>query len=180
MAAPGHFASSVGIEPDRVLAMQAAVCVRPLGVRQHLRSVLFSGSMRRLRQFARTQSTGGLLAVYVAYSLVIQATMASVGLGMSVGAAPNRVGFVLCSFAPRQTVPAPADRQTPAPTPRCPFCFVAAQSAGHVATAGEPPPSPGYVGVPVASISTPLSDGMFVPQFRHQHGEPRAPPALSA
>jgi len=129
--------------------------------------------------FAST-SRSGLLAVHVAYSHVIQATMASVGLGMSAGAAPNRVGFVLFSFASRQTVPAPADRQPPAPPPRCPFCFVAAQSAGHVATAGEPPPSPGYVGVPIASISTPISDGIFVPQLGHQHGEPRAPPALSA
>ena len=68
------------------------------------------------------------------------------------------------------------DRQTPAP--QCPFCFVAAQSAGHVATAGEAPAFPAYAGLLVATISQPLGDGTFVPQFRHRHGEPRAPPAV--
>ena len=118
------------------------------------------------------------MAVYVAYSLAIQGTMASVGLGMSVGAAPDQVGFVLCSFASDQT--ASGDRQTPAPAPQCPFCFVAGQSAGHVATAGEAPAFPAYAGVPIAAISHPIGDGTFVPQFRHRHGEPRAPPPFSA
>jgi hypothetical protein len=117
------------------------------------------------------------LAVYIAYSLAIQATMASVGLGMSVSAAPDRVGFVLCSLASHQTAPAPG-RQAPAP--QCPFCFVAAQSAGHVATAGNPPAFSAYVGVPIAAISHPIDDRTFFPQFRHRHGEARAPPAVSA
>ena len=55
------------------------------------------------------------MAVYVAYSLAIQAMMASVGLGMSVGAAPDQTGFVLCSVAFHQTAPAPGDRHTPDP-----------------------------------------------------------------
>jgi hypothetical protein len=134
-------------------------------------------SMRRLRQFVRTRSRGGLLAVYVAYSLAIQSMMASVGLGMSAGASPDQIGSVLCSFALHRTAPAPSDRQTP--TPQCPFCFVAAQSAGHVATAGEAPAFPAYAGLLIAAISEPLGEGTFVPQSRHRHGEPRAPPALS-
>jgi len=135
--------------------------------------------MRRLRHFVRTRWTGGLLAVYIAYSLALQATMASVGLGMSVSAGPDQVGFVLCSFASHQTAPAPG-RQTPAPAPQCPFCLVAAQSASHVATATEPPAFPTYVGVPIAAISHPIDVGAFVPQFRHRHGEARAPPVFSA
>jgi len=52
--------------------------------------------MKCLRQFVRLRSRGGLLTVFVAYSLAIQAVIASVGLGMSAGASPD--GFVLCSF----------------------------------------------------------------------------------
>ncbi len=116
------------------------------------------------------------MAVYIAYSLAIQAMMASVGLGMSAGAAPDLAGFAICSFAHR-TAPAPGDRQTPAP--QCPFCFVAAQSAGHVATAGEVPAIPAYAGILIATISRRIGAEPFVPQFRHRHGEPRAPPAVS-
>lgn len=125
------------------------------------------------------QSRGGLLAVYLAYALAIQATMASIGLGMSAGVAPDRAGFVLCSFASHRTAPAPGDRQLPSRTPQCPFCFVAAQSAGYVAAAGEPPAFPAYAGLLVAAISRPLGDGTFVPHFRHLRAEPRAPPTVS-
>jgi hypothetical protein len=114
------------------------------------------------------------LALSVAYSLAIQAMMASIGLGMSAGAAPDRLGFVLCSYASHQT--APGDRQTPAP--QCPFCFVAAQSAGHFATTGDAPAFPAYAGLLIAALSQPLGEGTFVPLF-HRQGEPRAPPATS-
>jgi hypothetical protein len=158
----------------------ATVCGRPLSRRQRVGSVLFPVLMRRLRQFVRTQSRGGLLAVYVAYSLALQATMASIGLGMSVSTAPDRVGFVLCGVTSHRTAPASGDRHTPAPAPQCPFCFVAAQSTGHVATTGEAPAFPAYACVPIAAISHPIGDGTFVSQFRHRNGEPRAPPAFSA
>jgi hypothetical protein len=117
------------------------------------------------------------LALAVAYSLAIQAMMASVGLGMSTGAAPDQLGFVLCSYASHQSAPAPGDRQSPAPP--CPFCFVAAQTAGHVATADEVPAFPAYAGLLIATLSQPLGDATFVPQFRHRQGEPRAPPSIS-
>jgi len=136
--------------------------------------------MRRLRQFVRTQSRGDLLAVYLAYSLALQATMASIGLGMSVSTAPDRVGFVLCGVTSHRTAPASGDRHTPAPAPQCSFCFVAAQSTGHVATTGEAPAFPACACVPIAAISHPIGDGTFVSQFRHRNGEPRAPPAFSA
>jgi hypothetical protein len=124
------------------------------------------------------------LAVCVAFSLAIQALMASVGLGMSLGVAPapGKEGLVLCILASDETVNAPArdhDRQKPNPAPLCPFCFVAAQSAGHAATTGEAPTFPAYAGLLIAAISGPKGDGAFVPQFRHMHGEPRAPPTFS-
>ena len=133
--------------------------------------------MRRLRQFARMPARGGLLALYLAYSLTIQAVMASVSFGMLAGAAPDLAGFALCSVASHHAAPASGDRQTPAP--QCPFCFVAAQSAGHFATAGEAPAFPAYAGMLIFAISHPLGDGTFVPQFRRKAGEPRAPPAVS-
>ena len=117
------------------------------------------------------------MAVYLAYALAIQATMASVGLGMSAGGAPDQAGFILCSFASHHAAPVPGDRQ--APTPQCPFCFVAAQSVGHVATMGEAPVFPAYAGLLIAAILHPLSGGAYVPHFRHRLGEPRAPPAVS-
>lgn len=119
------------------------------------------------------------MALSVAYSLAIQAMMASIGLGMSAGVASDQLGFILCSYASHRTAPAPGDRQTPASAPQCPFCFVAAQSAGHVATAGEATAFPVYAGLVIAALSQPLGDGTFVPQFRHRQGEPRAPPAVS-
>src|SRR5437868_5288501 len=101
--------------------------------------------MSCLRQLVRSRSRGGLLAVYVAYSLAIQAIMASVGLGMSADATADRTDLVLCSFAFNQTANAPVrddNRQKPSPAPQCPFCFIAAQSAGHIATTGDAPAFP--------------------------------------
>ena len=122
------------------------------------------------------------MAVCVAYSIAIQAMMASIGFGMLVSATPDRTGFVLCSFASSQTADAPVregDRQKPNPASQCPFCFAATQSAGQVATAGEPPAFPAYAGLLGAAISAAVGDTAFVSQFRHRNGEPRAPPTLS-
>lgn len=121
------------------------------------------------------------MAVCIAYSLAIQAIMASVGLGMSPAAASGQA-LVLCGVASIQAANAPArdsDRQKPSPAPQCPFCFIAAQSAGHVATMGETPAFPAYAGLLSAAISNPIGSGVFVSSFRHSHGEPRAPPAFS-
>jgi hypothetical protein len=134
--------------------------------------------MKCLRQFVRLRSRGGLLAVFVAYSLAIQAMMASVGLGMSAG----DDGFVLCSFASHQIADEPArdnGRQKPGPAPECPFCFVAAQSAGHIATMGEAPAFPAYAGLLSSQNLHPIGAGAFVFQLHHSHGEPRAPPTFS-
>jgi hypothetical protein len=138
--------------------------------------------MKCLRQFLRSRSKAGLVAICVAYSLAIQAIMASVGFGMSVGATPDQAGYVLCGLDANQTANAPArdgDRQKPGPAPQCPFCFVAAQSAGHVATVDDAVGFPAYAGLQSAAILDPVGAAPFVSQFRHRHGEPRAPPAFS-
>jgi hypothetical protein len=122
------------------------------------------------------------LAVYIAYSLAIQAMMASVGFGMSTDAASERPSVVLCSFALHQTANAPAQdggRQKPSPAPQCLFCFVAAQSAGHIATMGEAPAFPACAGLMSVAISNPIGARAFVFQLHHSHGEARAPPTFS-
>jgi hypothetical protein len=132
--------------------------------------------MRCLRHFVRTQWRGGVLAVYVAYSLAVQGLMASVGLGMAAGAAPGPEDFVLCGAASHQGEPA---RDPQAPAPHCPFCFVAAQSAGLVATAGVTPAFPAYASLSIGAVSPRRGDGTSLLQVRYTHGEPRAPPGVS-
>lgn len=109
--------------------------------------------------------------------------MASVGLGMSTYAVPGQNWLVFCSSAAGLTAHAPAkssDPQNRSPQPQCPFCFVAAQSAGYVATAGEPPASPAYVGGRVTdTLSGHRGDKVVLLQPRRTVGDPRAPPAFS-
>lgn len=132
-----------------------------------------------LRQFIRSRRSSRLLALWIAYSLGIQAVMASVGLGMSAFAAPGPDDFVICSHA-SAGAPAPAgDRQTPSPGRPCPFCFVAAQSAGCIPLAAEAPAFPRRGGLPVASVSDRIGEGSFVPRFPRMVGAPRAPPTFS-
>jgi len=136
--------------------------------------------MKRSRRLVRLLSRDGLLTVFVAYSLAIQAVMASVGLGMSVGG--SRDGIILCSFASHQTANDAArdgGRRKPSQAPQCPFCFVAAQSAGHIATIGEAPAFLAYASLLSTAILDPISAGAFVFRLHHRHGEPRAPPSFS-
>lgn len=136
-----------------------------------------------MRKLICCRRAGALFAVYIAYTLAIEAVMASVGLGMSAFAAPGQATLVLCSLADGLTIDAPAktgDRQNQTPRPQCPFCFVAAQSVGHVATAGEPPVFPAYVGSRViGALSDHCRDKVFPPRPRRTVGDPRAPPAFS-
>jgi hypothetical protein len=123
------------------------------------------------------------LAICVAYLLAIHGFVATVGLGMSAAAdQPDWSGHVLCSLVFNKTANAPArenDGHKPSRAPQCPFCFVAAQSAGYIAIAGETPTFPSYASLSSTAISDPVGDGIFVPQLRHRHGEPRAPPTFS-
>ena len=137
-------------------------------------------SMLGLRQFIRPRRSGSLIAVSVAYALAIQALLASIGLGMSAAVIPGQADFVACSFASGLNAHAPAtegDRQKPGPQPQCPFCFIAAQSGGQVATMGEAQALPAYAGLRVVdALSGHINDRKFIPPFRRTAGDPRAPP----
>lgn len=119
-----------------------------------------------------------MLALWIAYSLAIQALMASVGIGMSAFAASDADGFDICGRA-SAGAPQSGDHQNPNPSPSCPFCFVAVQSAGHIALAGVTPAFPVYTGLLLAPVSDRTVNRTFIPQFRRTLGDPRAPPAIS-
>src|SRR5215472_8504675 len=97
-----------------------------------------------LRQFIRSGRSSRFLALWIAYSLAIQALMASVGLGMSAFAAPGPDGFVICGHASGGRPASTHDRQNRNPASPCPFCFVAAQSAGHFPLLSAAPAFPLY------------------------------------
>jgi cobalamin synthase len=133
-----------------------------------------------MRQLRPPRFSRGVLAVCIAYALAIQALMASVGLGMSAFAPAGRTGLVICSWAAPTPAPTPdSDRQKRGPAPQCPFCFIAAQSACHIALAGEATALPAYAALLVGSIFDSIGDATFVPRLRRTTGDPRAPPALS-
>jgi hypothetical protein len=131
--------------------------------------------LRHLRRFRRA---GRFLAVCLAYALAVQAVVASVGTGMSALAAPGQAGFAICS---QISAPGSAGDHHPSNSvPQCPFCFVAAQSAGHFALAGAAPAAPIYTALAFAAVADPIGHVAFVPPFRRTLGDPRAPPAFSA
>lgn len=139
-------------------------------------------AMFDLRHLRRFRQTGRVLAVCLAYALAIQAVMASVGTGMSAFAASGQGGFVICGQSP-PPVPGPGgDRRGdhgPNSVPPCPFCFVAAQTAGLIALTGAVPAPPAYAGLAIAVVPDPVGPGAIVPRFRRVAGDPRAPPAVS-
>lgn len=132
-----------------------------------------------LRQFRRLRLLGRVLAVSLAYALGVQAMIASVGAGMSAFAASDQPGSAICNAGPAPTPGQAGDRQKPNP-PSCPFCFVAAQTAGHVALTSVAPPVPAYAGLVVAAVPDCSGRDVFVPGFRRTTGDPRGPPAFSA
>jgi hypothetical protein len=137
-------------------------------------------AMFRLRQLIRSKRLSRMLSVGVAYALAIQALMASVGTGMSAFAASGDAGIVICGQV-SALPPGPAgDHQRPGSVPQCPFCFIAAQSAGQFALAGAAPVAPAYTAIAVALIADPIGGAAFVPRFRRTAGAPRAPPSFSA
>jgi len=137
-------------------------------------------AMFGLRQLRQSKRLGRVLAICVAYALAIQALMASVGTGMSALAAPGQAGFVICGQV-SAPLPGPAgDRHRPSSPLQCPFCFVAAQTAGHFALAGAAPVVPTYAALAFASVADPIGRAVFVARFRRTTGAPRAPPGFSA
>jgi hypothetical protein len=135
-------------------------------------------AMFDLRRLRRLRRTARFLAVCLAYALAVQAVVASVGTGMSAFAAPGQAGFVICG---QVSAPGPAgDRHPQSPVPQCPFCFVAAQNAGHFALAGAAPMAPVYTALAFSAFADPIGRAGFVALFRRTLGDPRAPPKFSA
>lgn len=122
---------------------------------------------------------GGLFVVTLAYALAIQALMMSVGLGMSAFAAPAQGGFVICSHISADLPAGGREGQKPKPAPQCPFCFMAAYSAGNLALTGETPILPAYAGLPAALAVGHFSEAPLIAQRHRTVGAPRAPPAFS-
>lgn len=120
-----------------------------------------------------------MLALWIAYSLAIQALMASVGLGMSAFAAPGQGDLAICSHAPTSTPASHSGGQNPNPVPACPFCFVAAQSTGHIALMGPVPSVPAYAGSLTLPVLDQIGNGRSIPASRRTVGAPRAPPPFS-
>ena len=135
--------------------------------------------MMGLRQFIRSRRSSAVLSACLAYALALQALMASVGVGMSAFATSEPAGFVICSHTSTGTPAGDHDREKPGSAPECPFCFVAAQCANHMASAGETQAFPAYTAVLAATIIDLIADRTFVPQFRRFAGGPRAPPVFS-
>jgi len=104
--------------------------------------------------------------------------MTSVGLGMSALAAFGPDGSAICSFASRHAPTPTDDRPKPHPAPQCPFCFVAGQSAGHIALLGPAQAPPAYAGLLIGAVADPI-DETFVPPIHRTVGDPRAPPVFS-
>jgi hypothetical protein len=137
--------------------------------------------MSGLRQFVRSGRSSQLLALWLAYSLAIQALMASVGFGMSAFAAAGPSSFVFCSHVSEGVALPAGGSQAPKRTPpSCPFCFIAAQSGGHDILVGQAPALPAYVDLQVASLEHRVTNRIFVARFRRVVGDPRGPPTFSA
>ena len=128
----------------------------------------------------RARRSGALIAICVAYALSIQGLMASVGLGMSAAAASGQADFVICSSVHLLGAQAPNEQPAPNSQPQCPFCFVAAQSAGHAATIANATAFPAYAGLQLAgALAGDIDYRTSVPAFRRTVGDPRAPPRFS-
>jgi hypothetical protein len=136
--------------------------------------------MKQMRRLIRQRGAGGFLSAVIAYALAVQALLASIGLGMSAAAASGPGELVICSYDVASGTHAPAsDDKSPSQRPQCPFCFMAAQSAGHIAAIGQVTVIPPYAGLQTTVVLDHQFDDGSVPQFRRVSGGPRAPPAIS-
>lgn len=98
---------------------------------------------------------------------------------MSAFAAEGPSGFVICGLVSGHSGAPAGDRKDQNPAPQCPFCFVAAQTAGNTALAGEAPAVLPYASTPVVAVLDRAGDRTFIPAVRRTTGYPRAPPVSS-
>jgi hypothetical protein len=161
-------------EADGVTAILLRTASRP---------VLAFHQMAGLRTLIRVRWSGRLLAVALAYLLAIEAVIASVGMGMSAVAAPGQPEFAICSSVADHGLAGPSDsgnRNRSGHQSHCPFCFLAVQSAVHLATVFDGFTSPAYAELRVTGPRYGNYDGRFPPHtFYRTTGDPRGPPDFS-
>ncbi len=123
------------------------------------------------------------MAVVLAYALALQGLIASVGLGMSAASAAGNIDLVVCSsvaYAGIAASPAGGGRDKNDHRPQCPFCFVAAQSAGFPATPGDAAVVPVSAARNVSRLRYGIAGSrVVVSSLRRSNGNPRAPPRFS-
>jgi len=138
--------------------------------------------MAGLRTLVRTRWFGRLLTVGVAYLLVAEAFIASVGIGMSAESALALPEFAICSSVMDEGLVAPSDNEQnkSGHQSQCPFCFVAAQSDVHLATIGDTLASPAYAEFQIAGLLYGAYNcATDIRCFYRTSGAPRGPPQFS-
>jgi len=135
-----------------------------------------------LRSLIRARWSGRLLAVGLAYLLATEALIASIGIGMSAASVPGQLDFAICSSVVGYSHVVPpngGDRNKSGHQSQCPFCFLAAQSALHLATIGDGFASPAYAELEVTALRYRSFSGLPAPSFYRTTGDPRGPPQFS-
>ncbi|MGO9135016.1 MAG: DUF2946 family protein [Methylovirgula sp.] len=137
--------------------------------------------MKAISHLRIHQWSDGLLAAGIACLLFIQALIMSVGLGMGGSASHLSETFVICSASSLNggVSTAKDEPRRPSQHPHCPFCFVAEQSDGQIATAVDTPRFLAHVTFNSAdAIYARLIDRILVLPLRRRVSDPRAPPKL--
>jgi len=125
---------------------------------------------------------GRIFAVLLAYLLAAEGLVASVGFGMSAELA-TQPQFSICNSITDYGVVTPPSNTDPNRSghqSRCPFCFVAAQSAGHLITIGDPPASLAFAELRITgSYYGKYNSEISLPGLLRTTGDPRGPPQFS-
>ena len=138
--------------------------------------------MAGMRALTRTRWSGGFLAAAAACLLVVQALIASVGLGMLSASPFGQPEFEICSAVAANSLDAPArsDKDPGSHRPQCPFCFVGAKCVGHPAAVGDAKAFPTFVGRGINALPySGAKDGAFAYRLHRTTGDPRGPPSFS-
>jgi hypothetical protein len=139
--------------------------------------------MAGLRRLIRARWWGRFLAVGLTYLLASEALIASIGMGMSAVAAPGQPEVAICSSVTGHGFAKPSDsgnRNGSGHQPQCPFCFLAAQSAVHLATISGGLASPAYAELQAIRFRYGNYDGGFPTRTLYRTtGDPRGPPHTS-
>jgi hypothetical protein len=139
--------------------------------------------MAGLRRLIQARWSGRLFTVGLAYLLAIDALVAGIGTGMSAVADPGQAEFAICSSVADHGLVAPSsndERNKSDQQSQCPYCFLAAQSADHLATTGGASTSPAYADLHVTGLHYgTYNGGILVPSLYRTSGDPRGPPHFS-